>query len=300
MRRFMITALLFLIMLSSINPRLSHARMNTYDLLFTYRFTPRSNTEKIRFIAIIPRNRSNRQTVSDLNFSVKPYRVFMEKGTKYAEFIIVKPHGNFEINISAKIRLYDYDLNSAYRAGGFDRGTDQDLYLINETYLEKDASSIMAKASKLNGRNRLETVRKIYNFVLKTMSYGGFNPGQTGAEKALKLKSGDCTEYSDLMTALCRAKKIPARVVDGYITSYGNDTPKHNWVEVYFPEYGWVPFDPLLGDLKKTGFERLKVMYIFMSSTRNDPLVAYGHFYAYWYQGGAVEIQDSFSAKQGE
>lgn len=301
MRRFMIaTTLLFFIMLSSITPQLSYAQTNTYNLVFTYKFTPRNNTERIRFITIIPKNRSNRQTVSDLNFSMKPYRVFTEKGTKYAEFIILKPSGNFEIIISAKIRLYAYDLNSAYRAGGFDLGTDQDLYLVNETYIDKDSSLVMAEASKLTGRNRLETVRKIYDYVLKTLSYGGFNPGQIGAEKALEQKSGDCTEYSDLMTALCRAKDIPARVVDGYITSYGNDTPKHNWVEVYFPEYGWVPFDPLLGDLKKTSFERLKVMYIFMSATRNDPLVGNGHFYAYWYQGGAVEIQDSFSAKQGE
>ncbi len=301
MRRFMITTtLLFLIMLSSITPQFSHAITNTYNLVFTYKFTPRSNTERIRFITIIPRSRSNRQTVSELNFSMKPYRVFMEKGTKYAEFIIVRPPGNFEIIISAKILLYDYDLNAAYRAGGFDMGTDQELYLINERYLEKDSPSIITEASKLTGRNQLETVRNIYNYVLKTLSYGGFNPGQIGAERALQKKSGDCTEYSDLMTALCRSKDIPARVVDGYITNYGNDTPKHNWVEVYFPEYGWVPFDPLLGDLKKTGFERLKVMYIFMSATRNDPLVGNGHFYAYWYQGGPVEIQDSFSAKQGE
>lgn len=301
MRRFYLTTvMLLLIMLSPTAARFSYARTNTYNLTFTYKFTPRSNTERIRFITIIPGNRSNRQTVSNLNFSMKPYRVFTEKGTKYAEFIILKPQGNFEIVISAKVRLYEYDLNAAYNAGGFDMGSDQDLYLVNERYIEMDSPSVTTAASGLNGRNRLETVRKIYDFVLKTLSYGGFNPGQIGAEKALQQKSGDCTEYSDLMTALCRAKDIPARVVDGYITNYGSDTPKHNWVEVYFPEYGWVPFDPLLGDLKKTGFERLTLMYIYMSATRNDPLVGYGHFYAYWYQGGPVEIVDSFSAKQGE
>lgn len=301
MRRLKIYAiLLFLFMSFSIVPEFAYAQSNTYDLTLTYRLIPKSNTKRIRFIMVIPQSRSNRQTVSNLTFSVKPYRVFTENETRYAEFIITKPSGSLEITTRAKIQLHRYDLNSAYQAGGFDIEKDQNLYLVNERYIEKDSPSIMAAASKLTGRNRLETVRKIYDFVLQTMSYGGYDPGQIGAERALLKKRGDCTEYSDLMAALCRAKDIPARVVDGYVVNYGDDTPKHNWIEVYFPVYGWVPFDPLLGDLNKTGFERLRTIYIFMSATRNDPLVGNGHFYAFWYQGGAVKIQESFNVKQGE
>ncbi len=44
------------------------------------------------------------------------------------------------------------------------------------------------------------------------------------------------------MTALCRAKNIPARVVVGdFLRNY--DTA-HNWVEIYFDKYGWVAYDP--------------------------------------------------------
>ena len=55
-------------------------------------------------------------------------------------------------------------------------------------------------------------------------------------------------EFADLMTAFCRTKGIPARVVYGFdipfidmerLSNFG-----HAWVEAYIPEYGWVTFDP--------------------------------------------------------
>jgi hypothetical protein len=53
------------------------------------------------------------------------------------------------------------------------------------------------------------------------------------------------------MVVLCRAAGIPARVATGFApgvaSSDGFDLrsmDKHAWVEVYFPDYGWVTFDP--------------------------------------------------------
>ena len=66
--------------------------------------------------------------------------------------------------------------------------------------------------------------------------------GVSGAKKALKDRVGECSEFSAIMIALCRANGIPARLVIGHIAREQNT--KHNWVEVYFDEYGWVTFDP--------------------------------------------------------
>jgi len=76
----------------------------------------------------------------------------------------------------------------------------------------------------------------------------------TSTEKAswiLKNKIGTCDEFSSLLIALCRALSIPARYVSGVAYSnipelegFGN----HAWAEVYFPDYGWVPFDPTYGE----------------------------------------------------
>jgi len=67
------------------------------------------------------------------------------------------------------------------------------------------------------------------------------------------LKKGYCDYYASSMVVLARAAGIPARLVIGYATGVYNLNAKrfvvteadaHSWVEVYFPEIGWVTFEP--------------------------------------------------------
>ncbi len=66
-------------------------------------------------------------------------------------------------------------------------------------------------------------------------------------------RRGYCEHYSAAMTVMLRSLGVPARVVVGY--SPGENDPEtggwmylqsnaHAWVEVYFPGYGWIPFEP--------------------------------------------------------
>ncbi|HYH91154.1 MAG TPA: transglutaminaseTgpA domain-containing protein [Solirubrobacteraceae bacterium] len=66
-------------------------------------------------------------------------------------------------------------------------------------------------------------------------------------------KSGYCQQYSGAMATLLRMAGIPARVATGFTSgSYDRkakeyvvrDLDAHSWVEVWFPEYGWVTYDP--------------------------------------------------------
>jgi transglutaminase-like putative cysteine protease len=65
--------------------------------------------------------------------------------------------------------------------------------------------------------------------------------------------SGFCTYYASAMAVLLRIEGIPARLVTGYapgvfMPEQGNfevtGDLAHAWVEVYFPGYGWIPFEP--------------------------------------------------------
>ncbi len=64
-------------------------------------------------------------------------------------------------------------------------------------------------------------------------------------------KKGVCDEITNLFISLCRSLGIPARFVSGYAYTnsplFENEWGAHGWAEVYFPRYGWVPFDVTYG-----------------------------------------------------
>lgn len=64
---------------------------------------------------------------------------------------------------------------------------------------------------------------------------------------------GYCTYYASAMVVMLRSVGVPARVVTGYYPGDWDATQNgylylqknaHAWVEVFFPGYGWVPFEP--------------------------------------------------------
>ena len=75
------------------------------------------------------------------------------------------------------------------------------------------------------------------------------------AECFAHFKRGYCQYYATTMTMLMRMAGIPARYVQGFLPGQrdanGVETilysSSHAWVEVYFPGYGWITFDPTGG-----------------------------------------------------
>ncbi len=66
-------------------------------------------------------------------------------------------------------------------------------------------------------------------------------------------RAGFCSHFASAMAVMLRAAGVPARVTAGY--AMGSFSPSlmqyivpasasHAWVEVYFPGYGWVEFEP--------------------------------------------------------
>jgi hypothetical protein len=91
------------------------------------------------------------------------------------------------------------------------------------------------------------------------------NPGIPGLPGASKLiyflfenKKGYCAYYAAATVFLLRSMHIPSRVVTGFLTVDRSDKNKgwywfyedqsHGWVQVYFPEYGWIDFDTTVGN----------------------------------------------------
>lgn len=70
-------------------------------------------------------------------------------------------------------------------------------------------------------------------------------------------KTGYCEYFAAAMALMARTQGIPSRVVNGFQTGSFNKLggdfvvrarDAHSWVEIYFPGYGWIPFDPTPAD----------------------------------------------------
>ena len=75
-----------------------------------------------------------------------------------------------------------------------------------------------------------------------------------------RTQQGYCLHYASTMAILLRAANpdnpIPTRLVQGFLpgtragaTETVLNSNAHAWVEVYFPGYGWIPFDPTGGNV---------------------------------------------------
>src|SRR5262249_43010915 len=73
-------------------------------------------------------------------------------------------------------------------------------------------------------------------------------------------RAGYCQHFAGATALLLRMGGVPARVVAGFSPGSRDgadhivrDLDAHSWVEVYFPQYGWVTFDPTPGDSPARG-----------------------------------------------
>ncbi|WP_207591964.1 transglutaminaseTgpA domain-containing protein [Halomontanus rarus] len=80
--------------------------------------------------------------------------------------------------------------------------------------------------------------------------------GNVAEEFLLEMDEGYCVYFATTMTQMLRAEEIPARYVTGYTSGQQVDDNEwvvrglnaHTWVEVYFPDHGWVAFEPTPSD----------------------------------------------------
>ncbi|MBI2486679.1 MAG: DUF3488 domain-containing protein [Deltaproteobacteria bacterium] len=106
-------------------------------------------------------------------------------------------------------------------------------------------------------RNAYDKAVSIKRYLVSNMNYTRTlqkGKGEFPVEDFLfENKAGHCEYFATAMVILLREIGIPARIVNGFHGGEWNEYGKfflvresnaHSWVEVYFPEHGWVLFDP--------------------------------------------------------
>ncbi len=143
--------------------------------------------------------------------------------------------------------------------------------LVEQLFRERSFDSLLAEYEPLyeQARQVIEGADRPYVAVAALEAWfrseGGFvydeTPPPYGSDPPLVTfvldhKAGYCQQFAGAMALMLRLLGIPARVAAGFTSGEYDDRRHewvvtdhnaHTWVEVWFPEYGWLPFDPTPG-----------------------------------------------------
>ena len=119
---------------------------------------------------------------------------------------------------------------------------------VNDSYIQEEASKI-----KENETNILDLIKADYQYINEKLEYDQSKADtindRIGAKQALQGKASVCMEYADAMISILRAQGIASRAVIGYtnlkeLEDTGDNQVRHQWVQVWIPDYGWLSVDP--------------------------------------------------------
>jgi transglutaminase-like putative cysteine protease len=126
-------------------------------------------------------------------------------------------------------------------------------------------------------------LRSRFGYTLNLIGKSGDDPL---AHFLFETHAGHCEYFASAMTVMLRTLGIPAREVNGFLPGEYNDlggdyvvraSDAHSWVEAYFPENGWVTFDPTPAAPANAGgfFSRLAQYMDWISLAWNEWIISY-------------------------
>jgi hypothetical protein len=264
-----------------------------------YRVEAPGDTTRARILLLVPTTLPGRQDVLRREWILPPTHTYERTGGLEAEWIFDEPKGSFDLGCVLTLELHPCDLT---RPPG-SHETDPvllDTYLRDEAFIEKHSPRIARAARELApfDTQGLDLLRALFNGALFELENHGFKRAERGANRALKMGGGDCTDFADVLTALCRARGLPARHIRGFLARpFGpEDTPKHSWSEVHLDTHGWLRLDPFFTKLGHATFSVLPNDYIQVSCDRNEEVQ---NFWRYWYWGDPISVTETLNLGHG-
>ena len=120
----------------------------------------------------------------------------------------------------------------------------------------------LAKQITAGRTNAYDKAVAIQNYLEANYRYDVNAPAMPSSEDVVsyflfKSRRGYCDVFASAMVIMCRSVGIPARWVTGFATGEFDSSQNafrvrakdsHAWVELYFPGYGWIEFDPAPSD----------------------------------------------------
>jgi len=161
-------------------------------------------------------------------------------------------------------------------------------FLRSEKYVESDDPKLSEFAGRFKESEPVKTAENIFRWVAGNLKYTGYVGNDRGALYGFNHKKGDCTEYMYLFAAFCRANKIPARCIGGYMCRENTilkPSAYHNWAEIY-EDHTWKNVDP-----QNKVFMQNQSDYIAMriiGETKGNPM---GNYHRFRFNGDGLKVK---------
>ncbi|MDD2856320.1 MAG: transglutaminase-like domain-containing protein, partial [Desulfuromonadaceae bacterium] len=224
---------------------------------FTYQFSLPSSYD----------NAGNIQSLDDFQASAIPQpdeskETTDEYGNRSRKMIWKQLEGDARISIkyttSITANISPKTSNSAYPLSAVPVG--EQKFLKKSKLVQSDDRKIIELAESLTSGAVTEhqAIIAILTYVADAIKYK-YNPQQYDALYGLTTGTGNCQNFSHLAVALLRASGIPARISIGQALKdkwkiplekkgsslvQGIGEGLHAWIEVWYPDLGWLPCDP--------------------------------------------------------
>jgi len=243
------------------------------------------------------------QDVVSVKITPSDYEIITDElGNRYAcfEFRNVRRGEKIEILTEYEVKSTAISFALANCRGGA-LPANVKRYLEPFSLIESNDATIRGLAGRLSKGKRVpcEILSSIYDYVRTEIEYVANTADDKGALWALQNGKGDCTEFSCLLVALCRAAGVPARWVLGITYADNPEDLIHSWAEVYLHGIGWVSVDPTCGRFPTdrntylAGSTEDKI--ILTRGTDLSPLEGDFHYYYEWWwdeRKASLDLED--------
>lgn len=206
----------------------------------------------------IPGNRDNQEIIGEIEYSHQPSKIVTDQwGQETAQFSYKNIMPGSEVVSKMNTTLKSY--NVRYFIYPEEVGSLEDIpsdiknkYLGDDEKYQITHDVILSTLKRVVGeeKNPYHIVRKLHQYLIGHLHYVMDGAWDT-APTVITNGHGSCSEYSFVFIALCKAAGIPTRYVGSTWIKKDNasmDEVYHRWVEVYLPNFGWIPTDPTHGD----------------------------------------------------
>ncbi len=232
------------------------------------RISPDPGISRMKLSCVIPRNSKSatfEQEISSvkLEFEPRPQKKSEQTdrhGNRIITAIWEQPGSDTLVKLSfdARTRTRLDLLNTQAPFPLTDIPPDKDVFLLPTEQVQAENAEITALSSRLTrgSTSQFDAVQRLITWVINNLKYVN-PPPQYDALFALKTGKGNCQNFSHLSAALLRAAGIPTRIVNGITLNKAYNIARrqgpltfkmaqgrHSWIEIWFPDLGWSPFDP--------------------------------------------------------